>query len=75
MRLRPDLYYFCCIGKGPDIGKIRHYCAVSDCPHLKAKPRKNNHRIGISSGDGNNTTKFGSVFVLRLAKERHSGQN
>ena len=39
--LDPTLYYFCSIGKKPNMGKIRNRCVGKRCPLIATKPRKN----------------------------------
>jgi len=38
--LDPTLYYFCSIGKKPNIGKIRNCCIGRGCPLVATKRRK-----------------------------------
>jgi hypothetical protein len=39
--INPNLYYFCRIGKNPNMAKIRACCARKECPHIGMRPRKN----------------------------------
>lgn len=39
--LRKDLYYYCQLGKQPNMGKIRNCCAAKNCPHMQTRKRKN----------------------------------
>ena len=38
--LDPTLYYFCSIGKKPNMGKIRNCCVGKRCPLIATRPRK-----------------------------------
>lgn len=38
--LDPTLYYFCSIGKKPNMGKIRNCCVGRGCPLVATKRRK-----------------------------------
>ena len=40
-RLDPKLYYFCRLGRRPNMGKLLGCCFGKGCPHLKTVPRKN----------------------------------
>ena len=44
--MRTDLYYFCRIGKKPNIIKIKQCCFKKNCPHLKSRPRKKPYTRG-----------------------------
>ena len=37
--LDPTLYYFCSIGKKPNMGKIRNCCVGKGCPLIATKRR------------------------------------
>ena len=38
--LDPTIYYFCSIGKKPNMGKIRNCCVGKGCPLIVTKRRK-----------------------------------